>query len=76
MKSSLNLINDIISGVHEPTRAKSGNPLPLARLASLVLFTDVPVENKQFTLATMQWGQVVTHDMGMFDGTTQTGESE
>ncbi|XP_046420327.1 peroxidase-like [Neodiprion fabricii] len=66
------LPSNYADGIHEPTRSVSGNSLPLSREVSLVLFPDVKVEDKMWTLANMQWGQIVTHDMAMIDGSTQS----
>ncbi|XP_057663235.1 peroxidase isoform X1 [Diorhabda carinulata] len=58
-------------GISNPSTAKSGNDLPLSRLVSLALYPDVPVEDPLFTLNTMQYGQIITHDMSMILGSTQ-----
>ncbi|XP_015600700.1 peroxidase isoform X2 [Cephus cinctus] len=59
-------------GIHEPTHSVSGRELPLARRVSFNLFPRINIEDKQFTLAAMQFGQLITHDMAMIDGTTQS----
>ncbi|XP_014216998.1 peroxidase-like [Copidosoma floridanum] len=59
-------------GFHAPPVSKSGNPLPLAREVSRSLFPDVDVQDARWTLIAMQWGQIMTHDMAMIDGTTQS----
>jgi hypothetical protein len=53
----------------------SGNNLPGARLLSIVLFADVPIPDPVWTLAAMQWGQIMTHDMSMAMGTTQASKN-
>ncbi|OXU24803.1 hypothetical protein TSAR_007677, partial [Trichomalopsis sarcophagae] len=58
--------------VHAPPVAKSGNPLPNARAVSFTLFPDVDIQDRKWTLVAMQWGQIMTHDMAMIDGTTQS----
>ncbi|XP_022901583.2 peroxidase-like isoform X1 [Onthophagus taurus] len=58
-------------GISTPTRARSGNELPPARSLSLILYPDVPVEDPKFTVAAMQYGQIITHDMSMIAGSTQ-----
>ncbi|XP_015118166.1 peroxidase [Diachasma alloeum] len=50
-------------GVWTPARARSGRPLPRSRLLSHRLFPEVRIKDPQWTLATMQWGQIITHDM-------------
>ncbi|XP_011500917.1 PREDICTED: peroxidase-like [Ceratosolen solmsi marchali] len=58
--------------IHEPPVSKSGNPLPNARVVSYTLFPDIDIQDQKWTLLAMQWGQIMTHDMGMIDGTTQS----
>uniref|UniRef100_A0A0C9QVC3 Pxd_0 protein n=1 Tax=Fopius arisanus TaxID=64838 RepID=A0A0C9QVC3_9HYME len=50
-------------GIWTPALAKSGNPLPRSRLLSHTLFPEMRIKDPQWTLATMQWGQIITHDM-------------
>lgn len=57
-----------------PTVAQSGAPLPSSRLVSLVVFGEADVPDPKFTLANMQWGQIITHDMSMLAGSTQSSE--
>ncbi|KAG5895426.1 hypothetical protein JTB14_037585 [Gonioctena quinquepunctata] len=57
--------------ISNPPLAKSGNNLPLARSLSLVLYPDVPIEDPIFTLLTMQFAQIVTHDTSMTAGNPQ-----
>uniref|UniRef100_A0A1A9V505 Peroxidase n=1 Tax=Glossina austeni TaxID=7395 RepID=A0A1A9V505_GLOAU len=59
-------------GVSAPTRSITGDELPNARLVSLVVFGEMDVPDPQFTLVNMQWGQVITHDMSMQAGGTQS----
>ena len=59
-------------GISSPTASVSGQPLPSARLVSLVVFGEQDVPDPQFTLANMQWGQIMTHDMSMQAGGTQS----
>ncbi|XP_030749418.1 peroxidase isoform X2 [Sitophilus oryzae] len=59
-------------GVSTPTLAKSGNALPSARLVSINIYPDVPVEDPIWNLNAMQYGQIITHDMSMIVGSTQT----
>lgn len=58
-------------GVHAPPISVTGQPLPSARAVSVVLFPDVDIKDKRWTLLTMQWGQIITHDMSMAMGNTQ-----
>lgn len=59
-------------GIHSPpTSVQNHDELPLARLVSIVMFPDLPVPDPLWTLVTMSWGQIITHDMSMALGTTQ-----
>ncbi|XP_050537896.1 peroxidase [Daktulosphaira vitifoliae] len=58
-------------GIHAPPTSLTGEPLPSSRLVSIVMFPDVPIPDPVWTLITMTWGQIVTHDMSMSMGTTQ-----
>lgn len=62
-------------GISAPTRSVTGNELPSARLVSLVAFGEQDVPDPQFTLHNMQWGQIITHDMSMQAGGTQSSKS-
>ncbi|CAG9772547.1 unnamed protein product [Ceutorhynchus assimilis] len=59
-------------GISTPTVALSGNPLPSARAVSVMVYPDVPIEDPIWTLNAMQYGQIITHDMSMIVGSTQT----
>lgn len=59
-------------GVRAHTRSVTGADLPLSRLVSYTLFPNANVDDPVWTLAAMQWGQIITHDMAMIDGTTQS----
>ncbi|XP_050293643.1 peroxidase-like [Anthonomus grandis grandis] len=59
-------------GISTPTAAKSGNALPSARTVSVTVYPDVPIEDPIWTLNAMQYGQIITHDMSMIVGSTQT----
>jgi peroxidase len=50
-------------GVAAPTVSVTGKPLPSPRAISVVVFRDDDAPDPQFTLANMQWGQIITHDM-------------
>lgn len=64
-----------IIGIHSPpTSVQNHDELPLARLVSIVMFPDLPVPDPLWTLVTMSWGQIITHDMSMALGTTQASE--
>lgn len=62
------------AGVHAPPISVTGQPLPSARAVSAVLFPDIDVKDRRWTLVTMQWGQIITHDMSMAMGNTQASE--
>lgn len=59
-------------GFESPTLSVTGEELPSARLVSLIVFGDEDVPDPQFTLANMQWGQIITHDMSLLAGSTQS----
>lgn len=61
-------------GFSTPTLSITGHDMPNSRLVSLVAFGEQDIPDPQFTLATMQWGQIVTHDMSMLAGSTQSSE--
>lgn len=71
VRFSETLFYNLILGVSTPPTAKSGNPLPGARTVSLVIYPDVQIEDPKWTLAAMQYGQIITHDMSMIAGSTQ-----
>ncbi|KAG8230291.1 hypothetical protein J437_LFUL010194, partial [Ladona fulva] len=50
-------------GRRVPVQSVAGGDLPSARLLSTTFFPDAPIFDPIWTLATMQWGQIVTHDM-------------
>jgi hypothetical protein len=59
-------------GISEPAVSVTGDDLPNARLISLIVFGEEDVPDPEFTLANMQWGQIMTHDMSMQAGSTQS----
>ncbi|XP_029047314.2 peroxidase [Osmia bicornis bicornis] len=59
-------------GVRSPTISVTGTKLPLSRMVSYTMFPHVDINDPIWTLAAMQWGQIITHDMGLIDGTTQS----
>ena len=61
-------------GVSSPTTSDTGKPLPNARLVSLVVFDEQDIPDPDFTLVNMQWGQIITHDMSMLAGSTQSSK--
>jgi len=61
-------------GISAPTRSVTGDELPSARLVSLVAFGEQDVPDPEFTLHNMQWGQIMTHDMSMQAGGTQSSK--
>ncbi|GBP47659.1 Peroxidase [Eumeta japonica] len=52
-------------GKHELPKSSSGKPLPNARLISRELFPPKEINDPEYTLLTMQFGQFVTHDMSL-----------
>lgn len=61
-------------GVSAPTVSVTGEDLPNSRLVSLVVFGEEDVPDPEFTLVNMQWGQIITHDMSMQAGGTQSSK--
>lgn len=61
-------------GISSPTVSVTGEELPSARLVSLVVFGEMDVPDPEFTLINMQWGQIITHDMSMQAGGTQSSK--
>lgn len=59
-------------GISSPPTSISGQDLPNSRLVSLVVFGEDDVPDPQFTIVNMQWGQIMTHDMSMQAGGTQS----
>lgn len=59
-------------GYASPTVSITGQELPNSRLVSLIAFGEADVPDPEFTLANMQWGQIMTHDMSMLAGSTQS----
>ncbi|KAF5283068.1 hypothetical protein FQR65_LT14085 [Abscondita terminalis] len=52
-------------GISSAALAKSGNELPWPRSISLLLYPEVKIEDPKFTLAAMQFGQIMAHDMSL-----------
>lgn len=50
-------------GANKPRLSIDGTPLPLARKLSTTFFPDVDNPDLEATLATMQWGQLIAHDV-------------
>lgn len=59
-------------GYSAPTLSITGQDLPNSRVVSLLAFGEEDIPDPQFTLVNMQWGQIVTHDMSMQAGSTQS----
>uniref|UniRef100_A0AAR5Q3E0 Peroxidase n=3 Tax=Dendroctonus ponderosae TaxID=77166 RepID=A0AAR5Q3E0_DENPD len=57
------LYADYSDGVHEPRRAVSRKTLPNPRLVISSLIKTANRPSKKFTLAIMQWGQFLEHDL-------------
>ncbi|KAJ9595023.1 hypothetical protein L9F63_013689, partial [Diploptera punctata] len=58
-------------GIQAPPVSVTGHPLKSARQISAVLFPDAKAPDPKYTLAMMQYGQIITHDMSLAAGTTQ-----
>ncbi|CAH0549819.1 unnamed protein product [Brassicogethes aeneus] len=56
-------------GISSPPLSKSGQPLPLARYISTTVYPDIPLKDPIWTLNTMQWGQIITHDLALLKTT-------
>ena len=50
-------------GVNLPRLAKDGSELPNSRLVSLSIAPEANIENNQYSLMLMQFGQFVDHDL-------------
>ncbi|XP_035895474.1 peroxidase-like [Anopheles stephensi] len=59
-------------GISLPTVSVTGQELPNSRVVSLVAFGEQDIPDPEYTLANMQWGQIMTHDMSMQAGGTQS----
>ncbi|XP_011872591.1 PREDICTED: peroxidase-like isoform X2 [Vollenhovia emeryi] len=59
-------------GIQAPPGSIFGEDLPLARVLSYTMFPNNDVNDMVWTLVAMQYGQFITHDMGLIDGTTQS----
>ncbi|XP_053668265.1 peroxidase-like [Anopheles marshallii] len=55
-------------GKSSPTLASDGSELPNARLLSVEVFQEGVQNSPEFTLANMQFGQIVAHDMALTRG--------
>ena len=51
--------------LYKPPVSKNGAPLPLAREVSRIIFPPSDIKDEKWTLATMQWGQIIAHDMSL-----------
>ncbi|CAH2040582.1 unnamed protein product, partial [Iphiclides podalirius] len=67
--------NNYDDGVNSWPTASDGTPLPNARKISLKIFEFKHKVEKKFNLNTQQWGQIVTHDMSLAAGVTETNMS-
>ncbi|XP_011136247.1 peroxidase isoform X1 [Harpegnathos saltator] len=59
-------------GIQTPPRSVTGANLPLARTVSHTMFPNLNIDDRIWTLVAMQFGQIMTHDMGLIDGVTQS----
>ncbi|XP_035787997.1 peroxidase-like isoform X2 [Anopheles albimanus] len=55
-------------GISSPRLAQDGSELPNPRLLSVEVFGEGQQNSPQFTLANMQFGQIVAHDMALTRG--------
>ena len=53
----------LLKGIHDPRVASDGSPLPTARQVSLAVLNDGFVPDLDRTLANMQFGQFINHDL-------------
>lgn len=60
-------------GVSSPTASVTGSSLPNARLLSLSLYGESSLPDDYRTMAFLQWGQLVAHDMTHFLKSNTTG---
>lgn len=65
-------INLTVIGISALPVSETGRDLPLPRILSLILFPDQPLEDPIWNLNAMQWGQIITHDMSLAAGGTQS----
>lgn len=59
-------------GVSAVPKSVTGKELPNARAVSIGVFGELDIPDPEFTLINMQWGQIITHDMSMQAGGTQS----
>ncbi|XP_033218455.1 peroxidase-like [Belonocnema kinseyi] len=67
---------DYADGIRSPRLSKSGHPLPLPRKLSTELNPNDVNVDKKFTLATMQMGQVIAHDLSLVNGPKGTPKNQ
>ncbi|KAF3430721.1 hypothetical protein E2986_12644 [Frieseomelitta varia] len=60
------------NGINSPPKSVTGSELPLSRLVSYTLFPDNDVDDPIWTLVAMQYGQIITHDMSLAAGNSQS----
>ena len=61
------------SGLSRVRVSQSGNWLPNPRFVRTALFPDVEVSDFQHTLAVMEWGQIIAHDVTLLSMKKGTG---
>ncbi|XP_032681178.1 peroxidase-like [Odontomachus brunneus] len=59
-------------GIRAPSKSVTGANLPSARTVSYMMFPNLNIDDRTWSLVAMQYGQVITHDMGLNDGVTQS----
>lgn len=64
----------LIAGIHALPRSSTDEPLMNPRDVSLKVFPDVFVKDPMWNVITLQWGQVVAHDMSFTADVPQPGK--
>ncbi|XP_033217913.1 peroxidase-like [Belonocnema kinseyi] len=67
---------DYADGISAPRLSKSGKALPLPRTLSIELSPNAEIFDKKFTLAAMEQGQIVAHDITLVHAPTRTSENQ
>ncbi|CAK1579404.1 unnamed protein product [Parnassius mnemosyne] len=62
--------NSYADGVHKFPETSNNEQLPNPRAISLLVFPDKNIIDYKWNLNTMQWGQIITHDMSFSGRTT------
>ncbi|CAK1579402.1 unnamed protein product [Parnassius mnemosyne] len=62
--------NNYADGVHQFPETSENEQLPNPRAISLLVFPSKNITDFKWNLNTMQWGQIIAHDMSLSDRTT------